>query len=213
MYLNEYDILKRLNKNPNEEKKLFISPIISTNQFGSASFDLRLGTDFRVLRRTNAPYLQLDSPEVEKELDEYSEEIKCYNLDEPFILHPNDFVLANTLEFIQIPKDLVGVLHGRSSWGRAGLLVHAPAGFVDPGFTGHLTFELMNAGKLPIPLYPGVRLGQIGFLKCGCEAPTKKAYAGENKYQFQMGAEGTKVYEDDEFTKVIQNKNRSQINI
>jgi dCTP deaminase len=82
-----------------------------------------------------------------------------------FYLHPDEFVLASTLEFFRLPADLAGRIEGRSSWGRQGLLVHATAGFVDPGFAGVLTFELSNAGRLPIKLTPGFRIGQVCFFQ------------------------------------------------
>lgn len=209
MYLNEYDLMKRLHKNPDEDGSIFISPIISKKQFGPGSFDLRLGSDFRILRKTQASELDLKSENLKKDLQKYSKEVTCYDFDNPFILHPDDFVLASSLEFISIPKDVVGILHGRSSWGRVGLLVHATAGFVDPGFSGHLTFELMNTGKLPIPLYPGLRIGQIGFVKSG-ENKEDDEYITteipyEGKYHFQFKAKQTSIYEDPEVQKVIQN--------
>jgi dCTP deaminase len=115
----------------------------------------------------------------------------------PFILHPGEFVLAVTMERVEVPPDLVGRLDGKSSLGRLGLIVHSTAGFVDPGFEGHLTLELSNVANLPIAIYPGMRIGQLSFyeLTTAAENPYGSGEAG-SKYQGQRGPTPSRVHED-----------------
>ncbi len=164
MLLNEMAIFERLiNKNP--KKQLVITPIIDAEeQFQGSSFDLRLGGEFRVLKISKFEFLDIlkEPEEAIAEIKKYTDHYRIpYN--GKFILHPGSFALGCTLEYIKMPADLAGRLEGKSTWGRVGLEIHSTAGFVDPGFEGCLTFELQNVGKLPIPLYPGVRVAQICF--------------------------------------------------
>ena len=112
-----------------------------------------------------------------------------------FVLHPGAFLLASTLEFIQLPRDIAGRLEGRSSLGRLGLQVHATAGFVDPGFEGTLTFELINSGKLPIRVFPGIRLGQICFFYV---PEVQVPYGRQRKYAHSIGVGLTGIDKDPE---------------
>jgi len=119
--------------------------------------------------------------------------------DGTFVLHPGQFVLAATLEYFRFPRDIAGRLEGRSSLGRLGLQVHATAGFVDPGFAGALTFELINSGNLPIRIAPGFRLGQICFFPVGgVQVPYD--IRGRSKYADSLTAETTRVAQDVEVT-------------
>ncbi|MEO7334316.1 MAG: dCTP deaminase [Gemmatimonadales bacterium] len=122
-----------------------------------SSVDLHLDRRFRVFRNSRYPYIDVrtDQPEL-TELVEISG-------DEPFILHPGEFVLGSTLERVELPNDLVARLEGKSSLGRLGLLIHSTAGYVDPGWEGNLTLELSNVANLPITLYDGMKIGQISF--------------------------------------------------
>jgi dCTP deaminase len=111
----------------------------------------------------------------------------------PFILHPGEFVLAVTLERVELPADLVGRLDGKSSLGRLGLIVHSTAGFVDPGFKGRLTLELTNISNLPVTLYYGMPVSQISFVQL--TTPADKPYGAEgSKYQGQTGPEASRYY-------------------
>ncbi|MCW2956664.1 MAG: deoxycytidine triphosphate deaminase [Thermoleophilia bacterium] len=124
-----------------------------------SSVDVRVGRWFRVFRNNRRPYIDVrESPEGLTELMEASE-------DDPFILHPGEFVLGATAEQVRIGNDLVGRLEGKSSLGRLGLLIHSTAGFIDPGFAGTITLELSNVANLPITIYPGMKIGQISFLQ------------------------------------------------
>jgi dCTP deaminase len=117
--------------------------------------------------------------------------------EEYFVLHPGEFALASTLEFICLPDDIAGRLEGRSTWGRLGLQIHATAGFVDPGFRGSLTFELINSGKLPIKLSPGLRLGQICFFRVH-EVQVNYKMKKRSKYADQTGVVPCKAPEEPE---------------
>jgi dCTP deaminase len=163
MLLSDLHIAERL-VHPDPCKKLVVTPIINAKeQFGPSSLDVRLSTDFQRLENMNRSYLALGKTLHDGE-KVYRERI-ILAADERFYLHPGEFVLASTLEYFRLPDDLAGRIEGRSSWGRRGLLVHATAGFVDPGFAGVLTFELSNAGRLPIELKPGLRIGQVCFFQ------------------------------------------------
>ena len=122
--------------------------------------DLHLDRTFRVFRNNRYPYIDVRAAQPDlTELLEVSD-------DEAFVLHPGEFVLGQTLEWVELPDDLVARLEGKSSLGRLGLLIHSTAGYVDPGWKGKLTLELSNVAKLPIALYFGMKIGQISFLRC-----------------------------------------------
>ena len=129
-----------------------------------SSIDLHLDRRFRVFRNSRYPYIdvRVDQPDM-TELVEIAG-------DEPFILHPGEFVLGSTLERVQLPNDLVARLEGKSSLGRLGLLIHSTAGYVDPGWEGNLTLELSNVANLPITLYDGMKIGQISFQRLSSPA-------------------------------------------
>jgi dCTP deaminase len=122
-----------------------------------SSIDLHLDRRFRVFKNSRYPYI-----DVREEQAELTELVEITG-DEPFILHPGEFVLGSTLERVALPNDVVARLDGKSSLGRLGLLIHSTAGFVDPGWDGNLTLELSNVANLPITLYDGMKIGQISF--------------------------------------------------
>ncbi len=165
MLLSDIDIARRL-VDPEARRRLIVTPIISAKeQFGPSSLDVRLSTDFQRLENMSRSYIDLNErPAADEKVYREGKRI-ILAANESFFLHPDEFVLASTLEFFRLPGDLAGRIEGRSSWGRQGLLVHATAGFVDPGFAGVLTFELSNAGPLPIKLTPGMRIGQVCFFQ------------------------------------------------
>jgi dCTP deaminase len=133
-----------------------------------SSVDLHLDNRFRVFRNSRYPYI-----DVREEQPELTELVEIKN-DEPFILHPGEFVLGSTLERVVLPNDVVARLDGKSSLGRLGLLIHSTAGFVDPGWDGNLTLELSNVANLPITLYDGMKIGQISFQRMS--SPVEIAY-------------------------------------
>ena len=114
---------------------------------------------------------------------------------EAFILHPGEFVLASTYEVITLPDDIAGRLEGKSSLGRLGLLTHSTAGFIDPGFSGHITLELSNVANLPVKLYPGMKIGQLCLIKLS--SPAEHPYGSAqylNRYQGQRGPTASRSF-------------------
>ncbi|CAN5890074.1 dCTP deaminase [soil metagenome] len=147
-----------------------------------SSVDVRLDRLFRVFE--NHRYPHIDPAEEQPELTRMVQPTGG----EPFILHPGEFVLGSTYEIVTLPDDIAARLEGKSSLGRLGLLTHSTAGFIDPGFTGHVTLELSNAATLPIKLWPGMKIGQLCFfrLSSASEHPYGSAVYG-SRYQGQRG--------------------------
>lgn len=156
-----------------------------------SSVDLRVDRFFRTFH--NHRYQVIDVKQPMEELTELVE----ISEDEAFILHPGEFVLGSTREYVSLPNDLVARLEGKSSLGRLGLLIHSTAGFVDCGFKGHLTLELSNVANLPITIYPNMKIGQISFFKTTSEAenPYGSKQVG-SKYQGQRGPTPSKYSEN-----------------
>lgn len=154
-----------------------------------SSIDVRLDRFFRVFENHKYPYID---PSVEQ-----PELTRMVQTDggEPFILHPGEFVLASTYEVITLPDDVAGRLEGKSSLGRLGLLTHSTAGFIDPGFSGHVTLELSNVATLPIQLWPGMKIGQLCLFRL--ESPAEHPYGSNvygSRYQGQRGPTPSKSY-------------------
>ena len=147
-----------------------------------SSVDVRVDRYFRVFRNSRYPYI--DVKQAQEELTELVE----IEDETPFILHPGEFVLGSTLERIRLPDDLVARLEGKSSLGRLGLLIHSTAGFIDPGWDGHVTLELSNVANLPITIYHGMKIGQVSFVQMSeaAEHPYGSGGLG-SKYQGQKG--------------------------
>ncbi|MEJ5998187.1 dCTP deaminase [Corynebacterium sp. H130] len=154
-----------------------------------SSIDVRMDRFFRVFN--NQKYTHIDPKQQQ---DELTSEIEVQE-DEPFILHPGEFVLAATYEKFTLPAHLAGRLEGKSSLGRLGLLTHSTAGFIDPGFSGHITLELSNVANLPIALWPGMKVGQLALFKMSspAETPYGSSKLG-SKYQGQRGPTPSKAY-------------------
>jgi dCTP deaminase len=155
-----------------------------------SSIDVRLDRYFRVF--DNSRYTHID-PSIQQ--DELTSLVEQSNDDEPFVLHPGEFVLGSTFESVSLPDDLAGRLEGKSSLGRLGLLTHSTAGFIDPGFTGHITLELSNVANLPITLWPGMKIGQLCLfqLTSAAEHPYGSTKAG-SRYQGQRGPTPSRAY-------------------
>ncbi len=156
-----------------------------------SSVDLHLDRQFRVFRNSRLPYI-----DVRRSLDDLTDLIEI-EPDKPFILHPGEFALGSTLERVALPDDLVARLEGKSSLGRLGLLIHSTAGFIDPGWDGHLTLELSNVANLPITLYYGMKIGQISFLRM--TTPVERPYGSTglgSKYQGQREPTPSRFYMD-----------------
>ncbi|NOY55114.1 MAG: dCTP deaminase [Actinobacteria bacterium] len=154
-----------------------------------SSVDLRVDRFFRVFE--NHRYSHIDPKLAQEDLTALVET----GADDPFMLHPGEFVLGSTLERVRLADDVVARLEGKSSLGRLGLLIHSTAGFVDPGFDGYLTLELSNVAKLPIAIYPGMRIGQISFYELTTPADHPYGTAG-SKYQGQRGPTPSRIHQD-----------------
>ena len=154
-----------------------------------SSIDFRLDRFFRVF--DNHKYPAIDPAADQEDLTRMVE----VEGDEPFLLHPGEFVLGSTYEVVTLPDDLAARVEGKSSLGRLGLLTHATAGFVDPGFSGHVTLELANVATLPIKLYPGMKIGQLCFFRLSSPAdhPYGSAKYG-SRYQGQRGPTPSRSY-------------------
>lgn len=163
------------------EDPLVITPspdIEALKTSGSASVDLRLGCWFSALRKNGVPYLDSSSHESMELCEEY-----FINFGDHYILHPNNFVLAVTLEWVRLPIHLAAYIHGKSSWGRRGLVI-ATASVIHPGFTGCITLELANIGEVPIKIEPGMRISQLCLHDARCEGLSevdKSTFNGKRK--------------------------------
>jgi dCTP deaminase len=156
-----------------------------------SSVDLHMDRSFRVFRNNRYPYIDVRSPQPDLT------ELLTVADDEAFVLHPGEFVLGQTLEWIELPDDIVARLQARSSLGRRGLLNHSTAGYVDPGWKGNLTLELSNVANLPISLYYGMKIGQISFLRM--TSPVERPYGSPelgSKYQGQSQPTASAFHRD-----------------
>ncbi|HEY6739739.1 MAG TPA: dCTP deaminase [Actinopolymorphaceae bacterium] len=154
-----------------------------------ASIDVRIDRYFRVFENHRYPHI-----DPAKEQPELTRMIEC-EPDEPFILHPGEFVLGSTYEQVTLPDDIASRLEGKSSLGRLGLLTHSTAGWIDPGFSGHVTLELSNVATLPIKLWPGMKIGQMCFFRLS--SPADQPYgsgASGSRYQGQRGPTPSRSY-------------------
>jgi dCTP deaminase len=155
-----------------------------------SSVDVRLDRYFRLF--DNHKYAVIDPAAEQPDLTHLVE----VEPDEPFVLHPGEFVLGSTFEQITLPDDIAARLEGKSSLGRLGLLTHSTAGFIDPGFTGHVTLELSNVATLPILLWPGMKIGQTCFFRMS--SPAEKPYgsgAEGSRYQGQRGPTASRSWQ------------------
>lgn len=185
MILSDRDLRKEI-----EAGRLKIEPY-DPSALQPSSIDLRVAEEFRVFANHKYPFI-----DVRKPMDELTEVFKATE-QEPFILHPGEFVLASTLETVSLPNDLVARLEGKSSLGRLGLLIHSTAGFIDSGWSGQLTLELSNVANLPIAIYPGMRVGQLCVFQMTSSA--EHPYGSDrtkSKYQGQRGPTPSRYYEN-----------------
>ncbi|MFL6143804.1 MAG: dCTP deaminase [Labedaea sp.] len=183
MLLSDQDLRKEL-----ESGRLGLEPF-DPAMLQPSSVDIRLDRYFRVFDNTR--YTHIDPQQQQDELTTLVEAIG----DDPFVLHPGEFVLGSTFEAVTLPDDLAGRLEGKSSLGRLGLLTHSTAGFIDPGFSGHITLELSNVANLPITLWPGMKIGQLCLFRL--TSPAEHPYGSQragSRYQGQRGPTPSKAY-------------------
>lgn len=168
--------------------KIAIDPF-DARMIQPSSIDLRVDSRYRVFNNSRYPYIDVRQP-----MEDLTTLVDT-GPDEPFILHPGEFVLGQTLERVTLPNDLVARLEGKSSLGRLGLLIHSTAGFVDAGFSGNLTLELSNVANLPITIYHGMPIGQLSFMRM--DHPVEDAYGSTSKgskYQGQAEPTASRYY-------------------
>lgn len=159
------------------------------NQLGPSSLDLRLGYEFGVLNTRKIEMVNT------KDMEKYGNCIRKerHTPEEGVIVHPGEFILGSTLETIHVPNDLVARVEGRSSYGRLGIIVHATAGYIDPGFEGDITLEIQNLGNAPVKLYPEDRVCQVVFETMTSEAEEPYGEKKDSKYMGQTGATGSRL--------------------
>ncbi|TAM70429.1 MAG: dCTP deaminase [Microbacteriaceae bacterium] len=156
-----------------------------------SSIDVRIDRYFRLFDNHKYPFI--DPAEDQPELTHLVE----VDTDQPFILHPGEFVLGSTYEQVSLPDDVAARLEGKSSLGRLGLLTHSTAGFIDPGFTGHVTLELSNVATLPIKLWPGMKIGQMCFFRLSSAAENPYGSgAYSSRYQGQRGPTASRSFQN-----------------
>ncbi len=176
MVLSDIDIRRYL-----DEGKIKIHPPLPPEQWGSCSVDFRLGNEFSVFEHSKNAYIDLKEPRAIQDLMRTI----TVNPGEPFILQPREFALAITEEILELDDDVLGRLEGRSSLGRIGIIVHGTAGLFDPGWTGKATLELSNLGRMPVALYPGMRICSFTFEQLSSKVAVPYRKKVGNKYSGQ----------------------------
>src|ERR1035437_9142775 len=185
MVLSDRDLKKSLKAG---RIKILPKPDLKT-QLGSCSIDLKLGSSFRVFEHSRHAYIDPFKKDIS---DDVTREIEVKEK-EPFIIQPGDFVLATTIEYIEVPDDLTGRLEGRSSIGRLGIVIHSTAANIECGFRGHITLELANMGKMPVALYTGMRICSISFEQLSSPADVPYYKKHNAKYVGQKGPGESKI--------------------
>ncbi|MFG1696805.1 dCTP deaminase [Nonomuraea sp. NPDC049309] len=191
MLLSDRDILAEI-----EAGRLSLDPF-DREMLQPSSIDVRLDRFFRVFENHRYPHIDpsVEQPDLTRLVEPKG--------DEPFILHPGEFVLASTYEVVTLPDDLASRLEGKSSLGRLGLLTHSTAGFIDPGFSGHVTLELSNVATLPIKLWPGMKIGQLCVFRLS--SPAEYPYGSSkygSRYQGQRGPTPSRSFQNFHRTKI-----------
>ncbi|NEM91862.1 dCTP deaminase [Galbitalea soli] len=191
MLLSDRDIRAEL-----ESGRVGLDPL-DLGMIQPSSIDVRLDRFFRLFDNHKYPFIdpREDQPELTR--------LVSSKPGEPFILHPGEFVLGSTYELVTLPDDIAARLEGKSSLGRLGLLTHSTAGFVDPGFSGHVTLELSNVATLPIKLWPGMKIGQLCFIRLS--SPAEKPYGSadySSRYQGQRGPTASRSFQNFHLTEI-----------
>jgi len=185
MVLSDKDIKKAL-----KSGRIKISPKPDLKlQLGSCSIDLRLGRKFRIFNHSEHPYIDPRKPKLAMDM---TKEVTV-SVQKPFILQPRDFVLATTIESFSLPDDLLARLEGRSSLGRLGIVVHSTASVFDPGWNGVVVMELGNLGRMPVALYPGMRVCALTFEELSSPAEVPYSKKKKAKYANQNAPEESKI--------------------
>jgi len=184
MILPDHEIKKLL-----AEGRLVIDPIDPQKQIQPACVDMRLGSEFKIFRYISEPFIDPKNPK------EYTQNHDTGG--KPFVLHPNEFVLGITKERITLPDDIAAYVDGRSSLGRLGITAHITSGWIDPGFSGKLVLEISNLGKMPVTLYPGMRICKLLLFRLSSPSETPYGRRKDSKYQNQESISQSKIHEDE----------------
>ena len=183
MILSDQDILREI-----KSGRLSVTPFKKEN-IQPSSIDLLLGYEFRIFKNIHKPYIDLREPVVD-----YMEKF-VIKKDEPLIIHPGEFILGTSIETVKIPDNLLARLDGKSSLGRLGLIVHATAGFIDPGFEGQITYEITNLSNIPIAVYGGIKIAQLSIhMLLNPAAIPYGSTSLNSKYKGQKGPTASKMY-------------------
>ena len=185
MILPDHEIKKHL-----QEGKIIVDPLTDPDvQIQAAWVDLKLGSEFKVFKHTHEAFIDSRNPK------QYTEDISATE-DKPIIIHPKEFMLGITKERIRLPADIVGYVDGRSSLGRLGLTAHITSAWVDPGWDGKLVLEISNLGKMPVTIYPDMRVAKLLFFKMA--SPAERPYGEErgSKYKNQQSVTESKIHKD-----------------
>ena len=185
MILPDHEIKKLLDRS-----ELVVEPLDPDVQIQPSGIDLCLGNEFRVFKETSARYI-----DTREDSQGYTELIKVED-NQPFIINPREFVLGIVKEYIRLPDFLMGSVEGRSSLGRLGVTIHATSASINPGWEGKFVLEIRNMGKMPVALYPGMRVAKLTLHKLS--SPAEKPYGEpkDAKYQGQKGVDESKIHED-----------------
>ena len=196
MILSDRDIRKRI---ADGSIKIGCDDDKYLNNIGPSSLDLRCGNHFKVYEHTKFAMLDPANPET---FENCSRMLEVTDFTKPFLIQPNDFVLGVTKECITLPNDLVARVEGRSSLGRLGIIVHSTAGFVDPGFSGTITLEITNINRMPVALYPDMRVCQLAFETLTSPAEVDYSMKATQKYQNQVFPEESRICKDPEMIEI-----------
>ncbi|MDD6256074.1 MAG: dCTP deaminase [Methanobrevibacter boviskoreani] len=181
-----------------DDGKIVIDPLTDEKQIQPSSIDMRIGDEFKVFRVIRKPFID---PKDDDDIASYMESLTVED-GEAFIIHPNEFALATTYEYVKVPDDLVARVEGRSSMGRLGVTMHVTAGYIDPGFEGKITLEISNIGAMPVALYPGQRVCQLVFETMTTPADKPYGHPDRNsKYMGQKSPESSRIKDDYELNK------------
>ena len=193
MRLNDKNIIEYI-----KEKKILIDPMPDVDQISGISLDVRLGNRFRVFHSSSAPFIDLSVNKefIARSIDDVMSNEIYVSEDQAFFLHPGELALANTYESICLPDNIVGWLDGRSSLARLGLMVHATAHRIDPGWDGQIVLEFFNSGRLPLALYPKMTIAALNFerLESDCLRPYHRRSSA--KYKKQSGPVASRIDQD-----------------
>jgi dCTP deaminase len=185
MILPDHEIKKLL-----REGRIAIEPLDEEVQIQPAGVDLRLGNEFRIFKSACLPCI-----DTKKAAENYTDTIRIDD-DQPFIVHPGEFVLGTVKEYIRIPSDLMGSVDGRSSLGRLGIAIHTTSASINPGWEGRFVLEITNIGRAPVAIYPGMRIAKLTLHKLSSPAEKPYGSGGKHKYQKQDSIYQSRIHED-----------------